>query len=60
MQCFGCMFHHGGYMWNRCDLTESEYYQERKNDNPCKIIGGDYRFLKDIPELGHGFALHER
>ena len=39
-------------MWNRCDLTESEYYQEYTKENPCTVIGDDYRFLKDIPELG--------
>ena len=27
-KCFGCYFHHMGYMWNRCDYFESEYYPE--------------------------------
>lgn len=52
MICFFCKFNHGNNMWNRCDLTGSEYYWECTYDNPCKVIGDDYRFLKDFPELG--------
>ena len=27
-KCFGCYFYNCGYMWNRCDYFESEYYRE--------------------------------
>jgi len=26
--CFGCFFHEGGYMSNRCEYFQSEYYPE--------------------------------
>lgn len=39
-------------MWNRCDLTESEYYYEANKDNPCTIIDDNYIFITDCPELG--------
>ena len=27
-RCLGCFFHESGYMWNRCNLLETEYYAE--------------------------------
>lgn len=27
-KCFGCYFHEGGFMTNRCDYFEAEYYSE--------------------------------
>lgn len=51
MRCCDCKFHHSGYLWNRCDLTDSEYYYEFY-DKPCDLIDDDYYIICDCPELG--------
>lgn len=38
-------------MWNRCALTESEYYREY-NEKPCPDIDDNYIFIKDCEPLG--------
>lgn len=51
MFCKNCKFHHGGYMWNRCDLMDAECYREY-NEKPCPIINDDYTFTEDCEPLG--------
>ena len=51
MFCRDCEFHQSGYMWNRCDLTESEYYH-KYYDKPCPCIDDNYIFIKDCEEMG--------
>ncbi len=28
-KCFGCFFHEGGFMYNRCNYFEMEYFSEK-------------------------------
>lgn len=51
MKCNKCKFYHGGYMWNRCDLTDSEYFRECISE-PCGIIDDNYIFITDCEPLG--------
>ena len=51
MFCRNCKFHHGGFMWNRCDLTDSECYREYI-DRPCDIVDDSYKFREDCEFLG--------
>lgn len=51
MKCRNCEFHQSGYLWNRCGLTDSEYYQEY-NEEPCPIIDDNYVFTEDCEPLG--------
>lgn len=54
MKCCNCKFHHGSRDWNRCDLTESEYYHEYYNE-PCPFIDNNYIFIIKNCE-GMGFV----
>ena len=38
-------------MWNRCALTESEYFRECR-DEPCPWIDDNYIFKEDCEPLG--------
>ena len=51
MFCRDCEFHQSGYMWNRCVLTDSEYYREY-NEEHCPAIDDDYIFTEDCEPLG--------
>lgn len=51
MKCLDCKFYHGGNMYNRCDLTESEYFKGFW-DKPCTLIDDNYIILEDCPPLG--------
>ena len=51
MICKDCKFHQGGYMWNRCALTESEYFREYSNE-PCPSIDDNYIFIEDFEPFG--------
>lgn len=51
MFCKDCKFHQSGCMWNRCALTESEYYQEF-NKEPCPAIDNNYIFKEDCEPFG--------
>ena len=51
MFCKACKFHKSGYMWNRCDLMEAEYYHEYNNE-PCPIIDDNYIFRGNCEPLG--------
>lgn len=51
MICMCCKFYQGGYMWNRCALTESEYFRECR-DEPCPWIDDNYIFKEDCEPLG--------
>lgn len=51
MFCKDCKFHQGGYMWNRCALTDAEYYREY-NEEPCPIVNDDYIFTEYCEPLG--------
>ena len=51
MRCGNCQFNHRSCYWNRCDLTESEYYHEYY-DEPCPYIDDNYIFIKDCEEMG--------
>lgn len=51
MKCRNCRFHHSGYLWNRCDLTESECYHEYSNE-PCPLVDDNYIFIKNCEPLG--------
>lgn len=51
MKCRNCKFYQGGYMWNRCVLTESECFRECIKE-PCNIIDDDYIFITDCEPLG--------
>lgn len=51
MKCCNCKFNHSGCNWNRCDLTESEYYHEYY-DEPCPCIDDNYVFIKDCEGMG--------
>ena len=41
-RCFGCYYYYPGYMWNRCDFFEMEYFREPEE---CKAFS-----LKEIPD----------
>lgn len=51
MKCRDCEFHQSGYMWNRCALTDSEYYREFINE-PCPYIDNNHIFKEDCEPLG--------
>ena len=51
MFCKICKFYQGGFMWNRCDLMEAEYFTE-SNKEPCSLIDDNYIFLEDCEPLG--------
>ena len=51
MFCRDCEFHQSGYMWNRCALTDSEYYREY-NEKPCPCIDDNYIFVEGDEEMG--------
>lgn len=51
MKCSNCKFYHGGFNWNRCDITEGECFYEFIAE-PCSIINDDYVFIIDCPEMG--------
>lgn len=51
MFCRDCKFHHSGYMYNSCGLTNAEYYLECIKE-PCSIIDDNYIFIQDCPPLG--------
>lgn len=51
MTCKCCKFYHGGYMWNRCDLMDAEYFSECL-DEPCGLINDNYVFREDCEPLG--------
>lgn len=51
MKCRDCHFYHSGYLWNRCDLTESEYYHECISSD-CDIIDDNYIFIEDCEPMG--------
>lgn len=40
-RCFGCYFHESGYMFNRCNFFEMEYYHEPED---CEAFS-----TEDIP-----------
>lgn len=49
MKCDDCTFYEGGYMWNRCNLMEAEYF---KTTNDCWMIDDNYMFKVTVKELG--------
>ena len=51
MVCKDCIFHHSGYLWNKCDLTGSEYYHEYYNE-PCPCFDDNDIFTEDCEPLG--------
>jgi hypothetical protein len=51
VKCCDCQFHHSGCNWNRCDLTDSEYYHEFFTEH-CPTIDDDYIFREDCVPLG--------
>lgn len=51
MICRCCKFYQGGYMWNRCALSDSEYFREY-SDTPCPDIDDNYIFREDCAPLG--------
>ena len=46
MRCCDCQFNHRGCYWNRCDLLESEYYNEYYEE-PCPVIDENYIFISN-------------
>ena len=36
--CFGCYFYESGYMWNRCNYFETEYFCQ---PDECKAFSFD-------------------
>ena len=38
-------------MWNRCNLTEDEYFHECISE-PCALIDDNYIFTQDFEPLG--------
>ena len=51
MRCCDCKFYHSGFNWNRCNLTENEYYHEYYNE-PCPCIDDNYIFKSDCEGMG--------
>lgn len=51
MKCCNCRFHHSSYLWNRCDLTESECYHEYSKE-PCPLVDDNYIFINNCEPLG--------
>lgn len=51
MFCRACKFYEGGYMWNRCNLMDAEYFTEAINE-PCYLIDDNYNFTADCEPLG--------
>ena len=51
MRCCDCKFNHNNYHWNRCDLTDSEYYHEYYSE-PCPTIDDNYIFKEDCEPMG--------
>lgn len=51
MRCGECKFNRRSAYWNRCDLTEAEYYNEYY-DEPCPAIDDDYIFKEDCEGMG--------
>jgi hypothetical protein len=49
MNCSECIFYEDGYMWNRCNLMEAEYF---KTTNDCWMIDDNYMFKVTVKELG--------
>lgn len=37
--CFGCFFHEGGFMYNRCNYFEMEYFGEKDKCSAFTVDG---------------------